>query len=43
MRIGHVNIYKNECSGGVGVAAKPDHSLNVARDSFEGGCMASNQ
>lgn len=37
MKICHVKSYKNECSGAVGVAAKPDHSLNVARD----GCMAS--
>lgn len=43
MKICHVNSYKNECSGGIGVAAKPDHSLNVARDTYGGGCMESNQ
>lgn len=43
MKICHVNSYKNECSGGVGVAATPDHSLNVAKDTDGCGCSASNQ
>lgn len=43
MKICHVNSYKNECSGGIGVVAKPDHSLNVARDVYGGDCIVSSQ
>lgn len=43
MKICHVNIYKNVCSGGVGVAAEPDRFINVARETYGGDCMVSNQ
>lgn len=42
MKRHHVKSYKNECSGDVGVATKPDCSLNVAGDTYGGGCMVSN-
>lgn len=43
MKICHVNIYKNVCSRGVGVPAKPDHFINVSRETCRGDCMVSNQ
>lgn len=43
MKICHMNSYKHECAGSVGVAAKPDHSSNEARDTYGSDCMTSNQ